>query len=94
MRTLPGPGQPANLDGIIADLQRRLDQLSQYIDTHRDELELGDFVRVINLQGQLANRIGRLMRDRQQLTGDDAGELSAAIDEALNVVGELLGVEL
>ena len=82
------------LDGVIADLQRRHQQLSDYIDEHKDEMRAGQFITAIDYQGRLANRIGRLLRDRQQLVGERADALDEAVAEALAIVGEAWGVAL
>jgi len=79
---------------VIADLQRRHQQLSDYIDEHRDEMRPGQFITAIDYQGRLANRIGRLLRDRQQLAGDQTDALDEAVAEALAIVGEAWGVAL
>ena len=69
-----------------------------------DEVEVGDgeewtitvadYTRLVSLYGQLCFRLGRLMRDRQQLQGGEDSELESAIYEALDLAGEMLGVEL
>jgi dsDNA-specific endonuclease/ATPase MutS2 len=80
------------LDERIADLNRRIDQLSAYIDERKD-LAPDDLVKLLNLHGQLTSRIGRLMRDRQQVS-EDADELTVAIHAALDDLSEKWGVEL
>ena len=94
-----GGGLPANLDDIIGDLEKRLQALGEYIDvlqsTGDTYWKRWEQVReAIGLQGQLASRIGRLLRDRQQLTGNQDDELQRAIDDALSAVGGILGLEL
>ena len=83
-----------DLDGVIADLQRRHQQLSDYIDEHHDEMRPGQFITAIDYQGRLANRIGRLLRDRQQLAGEQTDALDEAVAEALAIAGEAWGVAL
>lgn len=85
---------PADLDEAIAELERRLKQVSAYIDEHFVELEPPDFGRLAALQAQMTSRLGRLMRDRQRVTGDDSDELAQAINQALDWLGEEWGVEL
>lgn len=85
---------PADLDEAIAELQRRLRQVSAYIDEHFAELEPADFGRLSGLQAQMTSRLGRLMRDRQQVAGGDSDELAQAINQALDWLGEEWGVEL
>lgn len=86
--------QPApSLDQVIHGLHRRLEELSTYIDNNRSDLEPAQYLAAVRLQGMLANRIGRLHRDRAELHGD-VDDLDEAIDAALDVVGGLLGVDL
>lgn len=82
------------LSAAIADLQRRLRQLSRYIDDNLNDLDADTFVRLANLQGQLTSRLGRLMRDRQQVAGDAGDELTAAINDALDEISEEWGLDL
>ena len=82
-----------DLNAVISDLHRRLDELSGYIDTNRDDLTTAEYLAAVRLQGMLSNRIGRLHRDRAELHRD-ADDLDRAIDAALDVVGGLLGVDL
>jgi ribosomal protein S15P/S13E len=86
-------GHP-DLDARIAALNRRIEQLEEHIDTHRHELDPKEFAALASLQGQLASRLGRLMRDRQQLQGDAADELQHDLDEALATVSQVLGIDL
>ena len=88
------PVAATDLDVVIGELQRRHFELVDYIDAHKDEMRPGQYVTAIDYQGRLANRIGRLLRDRQQLLGEQAGEFDEAVDEALAIVGEAWGVAL
>jgi hypothetical protein len=88
------PGASVDLDAAIADLQRRLRQLSTYIDDNLTDLDADTFVRLANLQGQLTSRLGRLMRDRQQVSGNAGDELTAAINDALDEISEEWGLDL
>ena len=85
---------PPDLDARIAALNRRIEQLEEHIDTHRHDLDAKEFAALVSLQGQLASRLGRLMRDRQHLQGDAADELQHDLDEALEVVSQVLGIDL
>ena len=71
----------------------RIEQLSCYIDTRAD-LEPGELVKLLSLHGQLTSRIGRLLRDRQRVSGDGADELAQAVDAALDDLGQKWGIEL
>lgn len=85
--------QIADIDTTIADLQRRYNQLSAYIDLKMPDLDADQYVRLTALQGQLASRLGRLIRDHQQ-TGEDAGDLQQAIADALDQLSAEWGIEL
>jgi len=94
-------GARERLDGRIADLDRRLDQLSRYIDRFSigdgspGTLTIQDFSRLIALQGELLSRIMRLLRDRQQLQATwEESFLQECIDEALDQASIILGVQL
>ena len=89
-----------DLDARIADLDRRIQRLSEYIDQaamgngEEGTITVADYTRLVSLHGQLCSRIGRLLRDQQQLGGGDVSEMQAAIDQALTQAGEVLGVDL
>jgi hypothetical protein len=89
-----GEAAPPSLDAAIADLYRRLGQLSRYIDERLADLEPGLYARLASLQGQLTSRLGRLLRDRQQLEGDAADQLIQAVHQALDDISTEWGVEL
>ena len=78
---------------MIEGLQRRHWELSNYIDEHKDEMRSGQLISAIDHQGRLANRIGRLLRDRQLLHGE-TDELDEAVEEALAIVGDAWNVAL
>jgi ribosomal protein S15P/S13E len=82
------------LDARIAALNRRIEQLEEHIDTHRHELDAKEFAALASLQGQLASRLGRLMRDRQHLRGEAADELQHDVDRALEMASQVLGIDL
>ena len=88
--------QRIDLDAAILDLQRRLDQLSDYIDQGLNDakLDIGDYARLTGLQGQLASRLGRLIRDRQSIAGDTDNQTLDALNAALDSISEEWGIEL
>ena len=94
-RPAPGGGIDSGIgggiDAIIADLTERLADLSAYID--RTALEHAEYLSALRLHSLLSSRLGRLMRDRQRLQGV-ADDLAAAINEALDTVGAVLGVDV
>ena len=75
-------------------LQQRFWELSAFIDDHGHEMRPAQLLTAIDNQGRLANRIGRLLRDRQQLAGASGDELEQAVAEALSIVGDAWGVAL
>jgi hypothetical protein len=83
-----------SLTEIIADLDRRRQQLAAYIDAHLAELDADAYTRLAALEGQLASRIGRLMRDKKQVQGDEMDELDKMIDEALDQLSQEWGIKL
>jgi hypothetical protein len=87
------PAGAAELDAVTADLLRRLEQLSQYIDEHIRELGAGDLAKLLSLQGQLASRLSRLMKDRAALAGQ-VDERTTAIYNALDDLSRRWGVDL
>jgi hypothetical protein len=85
----------------IADLTRRVDRLSAYL----DEITIGDgtggtssvleYARFVALQGRLISHIARLLRKQKQLQADDEQSfLQECINEALDEVSIILGVQL
>jgi len=79
----------------IAELDRKTKRVSDYIDAHFDELVAkGELKGLLDVWGRLVSRMGRLERDRQAVTGGDIDALDADFDEALAIVGEILGLDL
>jgi len=93
------PSTDVDIDTRIADLNRRIEQLSAYIDTvtigtgDRD-IDVDQYARLLSLHGQLTSRLGRLLRDRQQICPEDDSLLQQAINDALDQASEILGVKL
>jgi len=85
---------PTDLDARIAALDKSAQRLERYIDVHILELDAEEMVKLLTLQGQLTRSIGRLMRDRQQVTGEDADTMQQDISAALTLASELFGVNL
>lgn len=79
-----------DLADAIADLQRRLRQLSHYIDDHMDELDIDAYTKLVGLQGNLTSRLGRLIGQHRT----DDGDLATAINTALDEISAELGIEL
>lgn len=82
----------------IADLDARIARLGRYIDAAQigeDGMSVADYAKLAALHGQLCSRLGRLLRDQQQLAAaPETGSLDAAIDQALSAASKILGVDL
>ena len=84
LRDEPLPGSHSKgLEQVITDLERRLAQLTRHIDGNLEGLDTDAYVRLVTVEGQLASRLGRLMRDQQEVSGGREDELIRAAD-ALN----------
>jgi hypothetical protein len=93
------PDTSVDLDARIADLNRRIEQLSTYIDhatigPNDGDIDVDQYARLLSLHGQLTSRLGRLLRDKQQISPEDDSLLQQAINNALDQASEILGVQL
>ena len=93
------PDTSVDLDARIADLNRRIEQLSAYIDhvtvgSEDGDIDVDQYARLLSLHGQLTSRLGRLLRDKQQISPEDDSLLQQAINQALDQASEILGVQL
>ena len=91
------PDHDIDLHARIADLDRRISRLSAYIDRIGPDhpgIEIKDYAQLLGLHGQLCSRLGRLLRDQQHLQGADNTELEQAMNDALDLAGDLLGIEV
>lgn len=85
----------STIDGVIADLARRQEQLTDYLERVLAQGgDVADIARVFALHGQNASRLGRLLRDQRALSGKSADGLLDAIGKALDEIGTELGVRL
>lgn len=82
------------IEDVITDLATKQAWLSNYIETHINDLSHSVLVRLLQLHGQNASRLGKLLRDQRELTGQISDGLAAIIDQALDEVSEILGTEL
>jgi hypothetical protein len=89
------PGSEA-IDDVIADLAEKQRRLSELIEEAlaQDEAGLGAISRLFALHGQNASRLGRLLRDRQALTGETTDRVLGSIAQALDELSVELGVDL
>ncbi len=79
---------PVSLHALIADLVRRVRELSQAIDA-LPGADPHQFAALVKLQGELTSRIARLLRQ----AANDA-PLDKALHEALDHVARSMGIEL
>jgi hypothetical protein len=79
------------LKDLLDDLLIHHTQLSLAITGKREELPLADLARVVSLQVANALRISRLMKDQDSI---QANERNKMLDDALDQLGEELGIKL
>jgi len=84
---------PPNLNARIAALDERLQHVEKYIDTHIDDIEPEEYIKLANLQGQLASRLGRLMRD-QDKANDEPDQAETDVDAVLDVLSKIFKTDL
>lgn len=84
-----------SLDDIITDMLEKQSQLTSYIEEHANlaDIPTTEMVTLLQLLGQNATRIGRLLRDQRALSGDSADGLLAAIGTAIDEIATELGLE-
>jgi hypothetical protein len=93
----PGPAPPpgaCTIDDVIADLHGKRRRLSRYIDEHIDDLAPADLVRFLRIHAQSCSRLGRLLRDREALTGGWSAGMDSIVEQALAELGEEWGADL
>jgi hypothetical protein len=83
-RVSPGEVSPGewSIETVILDLCIKQAGLSRYIEVHSEDLSADELARFLQIHGQNASRLGRLLRDRRALCGEAEG-MSAAIARAL-----------
>lgn len=79
---------------VVRDLLRKHMALGDYIEEKWDTLPLAAMSHLLALHAQTASRLGRLLRDQIEVTPTISDGLAAIIDQTLDEVGEMLGVEL
>jgi hypothetical protein len=97
-------GSSVDLDTRIADLNRRIEQLSHYLDGVQigpggdaDEdrwIDVDRYIRLLALHGQLTSRLGRLLRDKHQIAPKEESIVQLALYDALDQASETFGVKL
>jgi len=100
-----GTGMGARLAARIVDLERRVDQLSAYLDQFTvgpgspngsdGTITIQDYARLVALHGQLCSRLARLLREERQLYHIwQKDEMQKATYAALDILSEMWGVDL
>lgn len=84
----------ANITAAIADLQRKREQLSTYIDDHKDDLAPLEYAKLLDLLGRLDSRIARLYKQLRELTGETADQTETDIDAVLKVLSATYNINL
>jgi hypothetical protein len=79
-----------SIETIILDLCIKQAQLSRHIEVHSGDLSADELARFLQIHGQNASRLGRLLRDRRALCGEADG-ISGAIARALEELHRELG---
>jgi hypothetical protein len=82
------------IEDVIQDLAAQQAWLSEYIQTHMEELETTLLIRLLNLHGQNAARLGKLLRDQHTLSGKAANGISVAMEQAMVELSLILGTDL
>ena len=82
------------IEDVICDLAAKQAWLSEYIETHQEDLSSSMLVRLLTLHGQNASRLGKLLRDQLALSGEAADGISVAIEQAMEELSVILGTDL
>ena len=85
---------PTNLETRIADLDKRVRDLSTHIDILPKTTILADRISLLSLHGQLTSRLGRLMKDRQSLAETNVQGMEASLKESLAIASQILNADL
>ncbi len=95
------PVEPCTIDNIIQDLYTRQKWFSRWIanrlaiDSDDENIITADeLVSLLQVFGQNASRLGRLLRDKRVLTGESLDTLAGVIAQALDELGAEMDVEL
>ena len=79
------------MDDVIADLQAKIERISDMIDRTEEPQEVKA---LFALYAQSTNRLGRLLRDKRALGGESADSLMEVIGKALDEISTELGIKL
>lgn len=81
-----------SIETIILDLCIKQARLSRYIEVQSGDLSADELARFLQIHGQNASRLGRLLRDRRALSGEADG-ISGVIARALEELHSELGTD-
>lgn len=87
-------GGPNKTEEHIADLDRRIARLRDYIDEQTPDLAPGDLTRLLDTYSKLIERVTRVRGARQQMEGSSHSPLTDAIHRALDRIGKEWGIQL
>jgi hypothetical protein len=89
------PARPlVTIDDAQEHLAECLVQLADYIRDNIDSLSADEIARLEAVRGQNLSRYVRILRDRAAMTGGLHEQRAADVDQALEIVSEVLGAEL
>ncbi len=94
------PSQPPlSINTIIDDLSGKQFRISRLLDDAIEDLSDKDtdielMVRLLQLHGQNASRLGRLLRHKRALSGEAADGIAGAIGAALDELSTQWGIDL
>jgi hypothetical protein len=86
------PSPLTTIDDAIQHLAASLARLDKYINAHIHDLDTADIARLTSVYGMNLSRFVRMLKDKAAT--DPSDDLHAAINEALSLAQEQLGVEL
>lgn len=97
-------GEQCNIDAIILNLYQRQQALNTYINlrlegttpstpTTPKTITSDELAYLLQIHGQNASRLGRLLRDRKTISPESSEGLTRAIDLALNELANRLGTK-
>lgn len=86
-------GPPAALVAQIDDLDVRIARLGQYIDAHREEWDVGELCRLLDLHSTMMGRATRMRQALRHLGSEEGGALLCALHDALDDIAAREGID-
>ena len=83
-----------SIGDLLADMQRKQELLSGFVEKAMAEEDTEDVLRLLQLYGQNASRLGRLLRDQRALSGEAVNGIAEAFAKALDELATEWHVEL